>query len=310
VRILLTGASGFVGSHVLRRCHERGFSVAALLRPGGERRRLREAGGTVVEIDGDLGTAEAARPPIEAFAPDVVLHLAWDGVSNTLRNDPRQLRHNPAAALALVDAAAAAGARAWVGLGSQAEYGRVEGRIDERQATHPTSLYGIAKLATGLASAVRCDEQGLRFAWLRLFSTYGPDDNPGWLIPSVADELLAGRTPRLTAGTQRWDYLYVGDVADALVAAAENVAVSGVYNLGSGEPRTVRSIVEAVRDRAAPGHALDFGAVPFRPDQVMHLEADTTRLRRDAGWQPRVSFDAGISETVGWLRERRARSIG
>jgi nucleoside-diphosphate-sugar epimerase len=310
VRVLLTGASGFVGSHVLRRCVERGFPVAALLRPGGDRERIRDLGDAVVEIDGDLAVLEAASSAIEAFAPEVVLPLAWDGVGNTLRNDPRQLRHNPAAALALVDAAASAGARAWIGLGSQAEYGRVEGRVNERHPTNPTSLYGIAKLATGLACGVRCAEQGPRFAWLRLFSTYGPHDNPGWLIPSVATELLAGRVPQLTAGTQRWDYLHVGDVADALLAAAERDTVTGVYNLGSGEPRTVRSIVEAVRDQAAPGQALDFGAVPFRPDQVMHLEADTTRLRHDAGWAPRVSFDAGISETVGWLRERRARSIG
>jgi nucleoside-diphosphate-sugar epimerase len=284
--------------------------MAALLRPGGSRDRLHDVDGAVVEIDGDLADVEAARSAIETFAPTVVLHLAWDGVDNTRRNDPVQFRHNPTAALGLVDVAASAGAQAWIGLGTQAEYGRVEGRVDERHPTAPTSLYGIAKLATGAACAVRCAEHGLRFAWLRLFSTYGPYDNPGWLIPSVASELLAGRTPRLTAGTQRWDYLYVGDVADALLAAAERATVAGVYNLGSGEPRTVRSIVEAVRDLAAPGQALDFGAVPFRPDQVMHLEADATRLRRDAGWAPCGSFDAGISETVGWLRERRARSIG
>jgi nucleoside-diphosphate-sugar epimerase len=155
MRVLVTGATGFVGSHVLRRGVARGVEMAALLRPGGSRDRLHDVDGAVVEIDGDLADVEAARSAIETFAPTVVLHLAWDGVDNTRRNDPVQFRHNPTAALGLVDVAASAGAQAWIGLGTQAEYGRVEGRVDERHPTAPTSLYGIAKLATGAACASR-----------------------------------------------------------------------------------------------------------------------------------------------------------
>lgn len=309
MRVFVTGASGFVGAHVLRLLVERGDTAAALLRGHAPPWRLADLGGRYQAIHGDLADVPAIAPALARFRPEVVLHLAWIGVSNTHRNDPAQLGPTLGGTVALVDAAAEAGAGVWIGLGSQAEYGPLDGPADETCPTRPTTLYGVAKLAAGLASAVRAAECGLRHAWLRLFSAYGPLDDGPWLIPSLARALLAGASPPLTAGTQRWDYLYVTDVAHALVAAAERSAVHGVYALGSGEPRTVRSVAEAVRDAVDPGIPLAFGALPMRPDQATHLEADARRLRRDAAWTPRVAFADGIARTVEWLRAHGARVV-
>lgn len=309
MRVFVTGASGFVGAHVVRVLAERGIETAVLVRSATPPWRLAEPAVRHVPIRGDLADVATWAGELAAFGPDVVLHLAWEGVANTARNEPAQLGVNVAGTLALVDAAARAGAGAFIGLGSQAEYGRLEGRIDETHPTRPTTLYGVAKLAAGLASAVRARELGLRHAWLRLFSVYGPLDDGPWLIPHLVRTLVAGAAPALTEGTQRWDYLYVGDVAAALVAAAERPAVRGVYNLGSGRPRTIRSIAESVRDLVAPGAPLAFGAVPMRPDQVMHLEADARRFAADAAWAPRVEFADGLARTVEWLRVHGTRDV-
>lgn len=308
MRVFVTGASGFVGAHLLRALAARDVETAALVRSDAPW-RLADVAGPWTPIRGDLADVPAWGSDLAAFRPDVVLHLAWEGVENHARNAPSQLGTNVTGTLALVEAAARAGAGAFVGLGSQAEYGRLEGRADETRATRPTTLYGTAKLAAGLASGIRAAEHGLRHVWLRLFSVYGPLDDGPWLIPSLARALLAGETPALTAGTQRWDYLYVGDVAEALVAATTRATVRGVYNLGSGRARTVRSIAEAVRDRVAPSAELAFGAIPMRPDQVMHLEADTSRLAADAGWAPRVEFADGLDRTVEWLRAHGTRDV-
>jgi nucleoside-diphosphate-sugar epimerase len=309
MRVFVTGASGFVGAHVVGLLVDRGVSVAALLRSGRAAWRLAALDGRYHPIHGDLADVAAWAPALAAFRPDVVLHLAWAGVAGAHRNDPAQLGANVTGTVALVDAAADAGAGALVGRGSQAEYGPLEGPADEEHPTRPTTLYGVAKLAAGLASGVRARERGLRHAWLRLFSVYGPLDDGPWLIPSLVRALLAGGAPPLTAGTQRWDYLYVTDVADALVAAAERADVRGIYSLGSGEPRTVRSIAEAVRDHVDPTIPLAFGAVPMRPDQVVHLEADARRLRRDAAWAPRIAFADGLARTVEWARAHGARVV-
>ena len=303
MRVFVTGATGFVGSHVLRLLVERGEPAAALVRPGSDRRRIADLEGRFELLEADLDRVERIAAELRSFAPEVVVHLAWEGVGNRYRDAPLQLERNLPRTVRLVEVAADAGAGKWVGMGSQAEYGPADVAIAEDRPPRPTTLYGEAKLTVSKAAARLCDELGMDFAWLRLFSVYGPMDEPGWLIPMLIRELLAGGSPPLTAGTQRWDYLYVTDVAEAVLRTAAERRAVGVFNLGSGEPRTVRSIAEAIRDRIAPGLELRFGELPFRNDQILHLEADTRRLREATGWRPRVPFDAGITQTIEWFRD-------
>lgn len=305
MRVFLTGATGFVGSHVLRRLVDRGVPTAALLRPGSAGERIADLRGRFVEVAGDLDATERLNSPLRDFAADTLIHLAWEGVGNRYRNDPLQVERNLPRSVELLRVAAAAGVGHWVGFGSQAEYGPCDTVIGEDQPPQPTTLYGVAKLAACQAATILCQQLDMRFSWLRLFSVYGPMDDPGWLIPFIIRQLLAGESPPLTEGAQRWDYLYVTDVADAVHAVAENPEADGIFNLGSGAPRTVRSIAELIRDLVDPAAELRFGEIPYRKNQIMHLEADTSRLRDTVTWRPEVSFDSGIAQTIEWFREHR-----
>lgn len=305
MRIFLTGATGFVGSHLLRLLVNHRVPTAALLRPGSSASRLVDLRGQFTEIAGDLSAVEDFAVPLRDFQPDTVIHVAWEGVSNRRRNDPLQLERNVPRTIRLIEVSAAAGVKNWVGLGSQAEYGPCDKSLDEDQPPQPTTLYGVAKLATCQATQILCRDLGLRFSWLRLFSPYGPMDDPGWLIPLIILKLIDGESPSLTEGSQRWDYLYVTDVAEAIYRVASSATATGVFNLGSGEPRTVRSIAELIRDRIDPSLSLRFGEIPYRIDQVMHLEADTTRLQDATGWQPRMSLESGLAQTIEWFLEHR-----
>jgi nucleoside-diphosphate-sugar epimerase len=247
------------------------------------------------------GVADAIRD----FAPEAVAHLAWSGVGNRFRNDVSQVSDNLFGSLELLRVAREAGCRVWLGMGSQAEYGPANARLSEDAPARPTTLYGATKLSTCLLSERLCEQLGMRFAWLRLFSSYGPMDDPGWMIPHLILTLLRGERPALTEGTQRWDYIYASDVAEAIYLTLKTPEASGVFNLGSGEAQPLRRIVEHVRDLVDPSLPLGFGEVAFRADQVMHLEADTTRLRRQAGWSPRVPLAEGLARTVEWYRDYR-----
>ena len=123
------------------------------------------------------------------------------------------------------------------------------------------------------------------------------------MLPSVILALLRGEKPALTLGEQRWDYLYVEDAVDAIWRAATTSSAQGVFNLGSGEAHTIKSIVERVRDLIDHNLPLGFGEVPYRPDQIMHLQADISRLKQVAGWSPQVSLDEGLRRTVDWFGE-------
>jgi UDP-glucose 4-epimerase len=307
MRALVTGATGFVGSHVVRRLLADGHEVGFLARASSDPWRIRDVVGALTRIDGDLARVAAARGPMASFGPSVVIHLAWSGVGNARRNDPKQIE-NLQATLDLVGAARDAGASTFVGLGSQAEYGPSSGALDESAPTRPTTLYGVTKLSTYHFARHACFELGMRFAWLRLFSAYGPKDDPSWMISSLILDLLARRRPALTLGEQRWDYAYVTDAAAAVARVAAAPEAEGVYNLGSGVATPIRAVAETIRDLVDPSLPLGFGEVPYRVDQVMHLEARVERLRA-LGWAPQVSLAEGLKNTVQWYRERGERDL-
>ncbi|PDT83369.1 GDP-6-deoxy-D-lyxo-4-hexulose reductase [Bradyrhizobium sp. Y36] len=297
MRIFVTGATGFLGSYVAEDLLAQGHEVGVLLRPGTRPWRLAASLDRFTVIAGTLDEMGALGRELVAFAPDAVVHMAWRGVGNNERNSKDQAR-NIVDAVELVDLAADAGATAFVGAGSQAEYGPYDRAISEDDATHPTTLYGIAKLASGLMAARRCAERGQRFAWLRIFSTYGPKDGEAWLIPSLIRTLRAGGHMPLTACEQRWGFLHARDAAVAVRLVLTSPAAQGIYNLGSPEAPQLRETVSHLHELIGAGD-LGFGEVPYRPDQVMVLAADMRRLGA-LGWRPMVELDQGLRDTLAW----------
>jgi nucleoside-diphosphate-sugar epimerase len=299
MRALVTGATGFLGSHLVHLLLARGDEAAVLVRRESNRRRLADVVDRLTIVEADPGPIEAFRTQIAAFAPDTVFHLAWDGVHGTARDDAGRLSGNVRRTLELLDLAAELDCAAFVGLGSQAEYGPHKGIIDERTPLRPTTPYGVGKLALGLLIEPLSRATGMRGVWLRLFSSYGPGDEPTYMIPYVIGELLADRVPHLTAGGQYCDTLYCTDVAEALRAAAVTDGCHGQYVLASGTECTVREIAETIRDAIAPGATLDFGPPAPHPGWL----GSHQRLTRDTGWAPVVDLRAGLAQTIFWWRE-------
>ncbi len=310
MRVLLTGATGFVGSHLLARLlrEPKEHTVAIVLRKGRDPWRIADMLDRVQVIEGDLARAHDLAESVSGFAPDTVLHLAWGAVRGK-SGDLSQV-DNVANTLELVKLAHLAGAGHFVGLGSQAEYGPCLHRIDEAQPARPISLYGTAKLCAGLLSGRMCAEAGLRFAWLRLFSAYGPKDDPKCLIPFLCRSFLAHEHAATTAGEQLWDYLYVEDAAEAIYRVALTPDASGVFNLGSGTVHAIREVAERLRDLMDPQAAIGFGAVPYASGQVMHLEANIDRLRRATGWESSTLLSVGLARTAQWHRQQSEPSTG
>jgi nucleoside-diphosphate-sugar epimerase len=287
MRVLLTGANGFIGREIARDLRARGHVVAGLVR------RCEDA----QDIVADFLQPDTYCNALHAFQPDALIHAGWFGVAPRERDLRTQL-DNVAAVGELVAQAASAGARIVLGLGTQAEYGLTTGFVTEDAPTRPVTLYGISKLAAGAALLRLAQQNNMRAVWGRIFGVYGPREMAPSMLPWLARELVAGRQPRLTACTQNWDFLHVRDVACAVVDLLESEAALGVFNIASGVAPPLRETVLALRDVLQSSIEPVFGAVPFGPEQTMFLGGDPARLMQATGWRPRVPLADGLLEVA------------
>lgn len=305
-RVLLTGATGFIGSQVARALLEAGCSVHTLIRPGADTSRIEGLLGELTLVEGVLETLTDPGV-LGAIQPEICMHLAWYAEPGRYL---RAVAENLAclrSSLLLVEALAASGCARMLVAGTCAEYHPRPGDepFDELAPIGPTTPYARAKAALYLVAQDVAGAAGMELAWGRLFFLYGPGEDPRRVVPSVVRAALAARTLSATAGEQVRDYLHVADAGRGLAALALS-GVCGPVNVCSGIPVTLRSVLE-VAERAArhPGTVL-FGEVPYAPDEWMSLWGVNTRLL-ETGWRPRLDLATGLADTVAWWDQQHSR---
>lgn len=306
MRCLVTGGSGFVGSWLVRKLLQESTEVAILVRPTSNLWRIEDVLSRLHILQGNLSDIEASKFSIADFAPDVIFHLAWAGATSQKYVDNiGQVYDNLPGSLRLFRVAHEAGARDFISLGTVLEYGRYSVPVVESDVARPSTLYGASKYAVSLLGPRLCEILGMRFCHIRLFWTYGPRDDERRLLPYVIKSLLAEEVAALTPGQQLWDYLYIEDAADAIYRLASAKSASGVFNLGSGRSYAIRGIVEQLRDMIDPTLPLGFGQLPYSPDQIMHLQADISRIQQATGWSPKTDLRSGLRQTIEWYKRQR-----
>lgn len=298
-RIVITGPTGAIGIALIGACVDAGHEVLALCHKGSKRIARIPADPAVQIAEFDLDHLDEVAGRI-ADSYDVFYHLAWAGTVGDARNDMKLQNDNVRHTLDALDLARALGCTAFVGAGSQAEYGRVEGMLRPDTPVNPENGYGMAKLCAGQMTRVAAHRTGMKHVWTRILSIYGPYDGEGTMVMSTIRALQAGKRPSFTPAGQLWDYLYAEDAGRALLLAGTKGADGATYCVGSGQARPLRSYIEAIRDCVDGTASLGIGEVPYAPKQVMHLQADISALTADTGFVPQVTFEEGIARTVAW----------
>jgi nucleoside-diphosphate-sugar epimerase len=302
--VLLTGATGFIGSHCLSRLlRERCVVHAVSLRP---RNRTHDR---VTWHAEDLRLPEAARQLINRVRPTHLLNTAWIAAPGRFWSDPENLDWLQSG-LAVLRGFGEAGGVRFVGVGTCAEYDPKESLCAEDETPIcPETLYGKAKAA--MAAAVEAFSANYRFsaAWGRIFQPYGPGEAPQRLIPSVIETLLAGRPVDLSEGKQERDFIYAADVADLLVRLLVG-GEEGAFNVGTGRGTQVRSVAERIADRLGGRELLRFGTIASDAEPE-RLVADMSKVALRLGWSAPTSLEAGLKRilncTIKKQAERRAR---
>jgi nucleoside-diphosphate-sugar epimerase len=303
-RVLVTGATGFLGSHCLRPLVERGYEVLALYR---ERPPLEHSG--VQWVRGDVMDREAMRAVLAQHKPQGLLHLAWFVEPGKLINDPSNISW-VAASLDLIRAFRDNGGVRCTISGSCYEYDWRYGYcVEGVTPCEPDTLYGASKDALRRAYLEYCRVSGLAGAWGRAFFMYGPRENRARLVSSVILSLLNGAAAKSSHGLQIRDYLHIQDVADGMVALHASAA-RGAYNIAAGVPCTIREIVELLGKITGRSDLLQIGVLPARANDAPLVLGDGSRTLADTGWKPRIGLEAGLAMTVDWWRAQLQNSAG
>jgi UDP-glucose 4-epimerase len=295
-RVLVTGASGFIGQHLCKALVSRGAIVCGVSRQG----RADRDGARWFRLDvadhGALGRA------FSEARPEIVFHLASEVTGARDRSWVLPvLRSNLVGTVNLLDLAAAHGCRRVVLAGSMEEPGPEGGA--------PVSPYAASKAASSLYADLFHALFATPVVTARLFMVYGPGQGDATkLVPYLIRKLLDREVPHLSDGTRPVDWIYVADVVEGLLRCAVAPTVVGrSVELGSGQLVTIRALAESIGARVAPDVPLGFGEVPARPFERVRV-ADRAVAEALLGWRPRTSLDAGLDKTVAYYRDQRAET--
>ncbi len=306
MRVLLTGATGFIGSHVARVLVRAGHETYAVIRPTSHRWRIQDIVERLIVVPGDLSSLDAIDERLAEIRPELCLHLAWYVEPGKYLNSVENVT-SLRASLDLAARLARLGCRRFVATGTCFEYDTSVGTLSETSPTRPDTLYAATKLALELVVEPLVRPAGMSVAWPRLFYQYGPFEDERRLVPSVILALLRGEKARLSPGEQIRDFLHVEDVAEAIVAVALS-ELSGPVNIGSGQPVTVAALARRLGTILGREDLVELGAWPSAPADPMVIRADIRRLKGSIAWAPLYGLDDGLRQTVEWWRDHVVRA--
>lgn len=305
-RVLLTGGSGFVGANLARRLLADGHEVHLLVRPHYQPWRIEEIRHSLRFHEAELHDAEAVCRVVKAVHPEWVFHLAVHGAYSWQKDLDAMVRTNIQGTINLVKAALAAGVEVFINTGSSSEYGLKDHAPLETEALEPNSHYAVTKAAATMFCRQTATTCAMQMATLRLYSAFGPYEDPGRLLPALIDHGLRGEFPNLAAPEVARDFVYVGDVVDAyLLAGKVRVSEPGaIYNIGSGIETKLRQAVEVAGRLMNISNVPVWGSMPNREWDSTVWISDSGKARRALGWTPRHTFESGFKAMLDWQRSR------
>ncbi|BAG00915.1 MAG: NAD(P)-dependent oxidoreductase [Microcystis sp. M54BS1] len=301
MKVLITGASGFVGSHVARLLVAEGCEVHVLVRESSNRWRIQDILPSMYLWQSDLVAFENVNTYLQEIKPELCIHLAWYAVPGKYLNSQENL-DSIQASINLLSQLAELGCKRFVGIGTCFEYDLSLGYLSESSLTKPITLYAATKVALSTILQQFAQITEMEVAWIRLFYQYGPMEDERRLIPGIISSLLRDEVVKTTKGEQIRDFLHIEDVASAIWAVAKS-NVSGVVNVGSGQPVTVGQIALELGNLLGKPDLIHLGALPYRPNDPMFICANNELLRKKTDWTQKYNLTTGLKNTIKWYKD-------
>lgn len=307
-RILVTGASGFIGSHLARRLLNDGAEVHVVT--SGVSRvfptRLLDVRDSVTLHEANLMDATALRAVLGRARPSHVFHLgAYTHVGKSWDRVDECVQTNVQGTVNLLRTAVEAGCERVIFTGTSEIYGPIDSPFAEDAQVQPASPYAVSKYAAESYCRMFYESRGWPIVMLRPFNAYGPGQSPDRVIPEIIVRALRRKSLLMTEGRQTREFNFVEDLVDGFVRSAVTPGIEGqLFNLGCGEDIAMRDLATLILDLMGNPIAAQFGALPERPGEIMRMASDSTKARTALNWEPRVTLRAGLERTISWYQEQ------
>jgi nucleoside-diphosphate-sugar epimerase len=307
-KILITGATGFIGNALVKELSDRGNEIVAVVR---DTEKAGERFGRFVNVT-IVGCDMKRIAELPSLLPeadyDACFHLAWAGSSGTERADYELQLENVRQTLNMVDVSSRLKVKRFVGVGTLAEMDIENYLPHDGVSPSPVSMYGIAKRMAHYMVKTQCVKHGMEYIWCMLSNTYGVGNTTNNFVNMACNKMLKGERAAFTSGEQMYDFLYITDAAKAMADAAQYGKNGTDYFLGSTKPRELKNYIQMIRDAIDPGIPLYLGEVPFNGNALGEEAFSTEKLERDTPYVSQIPFEEGICRTVAWLRERNSNA--
>lgn len=304
MNVLITGATGYIGSHIASSLVLNGHSVYATCRTGSVFDKCSGFSDKLFWINQDLANW---KDRLENGSIDMLIHTAWSGVSASGRYDWDIQMTNFYYAKSIIDWAVSLGVKKIICLGSQAEYGQFSSFVSEDRVPYPTDAYGAVKILSLNYLRNKAFVGSFSWYWLRVFSILGENENETWLLPQVLSKLLSGYKIDLTEGKQQYDYLYMGDFISRLNQVIDHTGNdSGVYNICSGRGVEIRQLLLLIADKLGVSSSLlNFGAVSYRTNQNMSMVGSPVRFENTFVKLPLEPLEVTVTRLTEFYKKKR-----
>ena len=304
-RVIVTGATGFVGANLVRRLLADGHEAHLLVRPGHSKWRIQEIKPDVRLHEVELGDSETVSRTVHEIRPEWIFHLAAHGAYSSQTDLAQMVETNIAGTINLVQACLKTGFEAFVNTGSSSEYGFKDHPPSEEELVEPNSHYAVTKASATLFCRHTAQRENVYLPTLRLYSVYGPYEEPARLMPTIISKGVRNELPPLVDPDIARDFVFTEDVCDAYVLAATSKAgePGEIYNVGSGEQTTLRDVVDVARRVLSISEKPTWGSMPNRNWDTAVWVSDNKKIRRLLGWKPMHTFEEGFKSMVDWFRE-------
>jgi UDP-glucose 4-epimerase len=307
-RVIITGATGFVGANLTRRLLQDGHDVNMLVRPGYTSWRLDAIQPDIRLHQVNLEDPSSVASAVAAVRPDWIFHLAAYGAYSSQKNVYQMVNTNVLGTINLLQACLETGFESFVNTGSSSEYGFKDHAPAENEWLEPNSHYAVTKASATQFCRYTAQQYGVHVPTLRLYSVYGPYEEPTRLLPTLISRGMRGKLPPLVDGNVARDFVYVDDVNQAYLLAAQRTDVEPgpIYNVGTGVQTSIGEVVNITRQLMKITAEPEWGSMPERQWDTNVWVSNNAKLRNDLGWEPQYTFEQGFRLMVDWFQQEPA----